>query len=852
MSKQTCYHSIVLCWFLAFLLIACNQNESTTSIVGTQIQYLDFENSVIDSEDQNILNYLYYYNGAGVAVADLVGDSLPDIYLVSNLGENKLFENKGNLHFEDVTEIAKVEGNATWQTGVAVADINQDGLQDIFVCAVSGIHGFEGHNELYINEGNGIFSEQAAYYGLADSDYSTAAAFFDYDLDGDLDLYLLNHAVHTEDGYRKPAKQVRTVRETKVGDRLYQNNAGKFVDVSEQAHIFGGKVNYGLAVKISDINQDGWPDIYVSNDFHENDYAYINQGNGSFDQLTERLLHYTTRFSMGNDIADINNDMWPDIFVADMQPFDHEVERNTPPEDSPEIFEFKLKHGYHPQYARNTLQLNYNGRFQEVSQLYELNATDWSWSPLIADFNLDGKQDIFISNGIWRRPNDLDFLKYISTQEIAKQLATGHENDLQIIEKMPKGLVHNFLFLQHESGFADRSEQFGFTEDDSSNGAALADLDEDGDLDLVINRLNAKAIIWENHSQGNFLSIELMDSKHSPAIGAKVIVEQGEQKQMRELFPQKGFMSSSQPNIHFGLPSTDSVSLSIFWTDGTVESHRVGVNQTYSYVHDFSLNHAPPVHSDWEDFPMISHEFNAYEFQGNPLKPYTNFGEEESIHTENEKDVSIELNVWQVPKLTVNGEKISHDAPSGFWLSATFFDADQDGDDDILLGNLGLNNRLRATKKFPLRLYEVDVDGNASIDFLLASEQNGIYFPVLWKDQLAATMPMIKQNYTDYHGFADQSMNQIFGKKLKGAKILQIESLENGWLINNGATYSWQALPLQLQSGPITDVNLANDLQTNKPYLLVQGEWNNWIPTIGIQYLLSYKYDGTWSVNYEN
>ncbi len=830
--------SLVLMTLLLSLL-SCRKAEKI--IEPSQIHTLEFRNKVEDTPEQNILNYLYFYNGAGVGVADLVGDSLPDIVLISNLGKNKLFENKGALHFEEVQQ-SGLDGRATWQTGVSIADVNRDGLNDIFICAVSGIHGFEGHNELYINQGSGQFVESAAKYGLDAEDYSTASAFFDYDLDGDLDLYLLNHAVHTEDGYRKPAHQLRKQREPKVGDRLYRNDAGRFVEVSEQAGILGSKVNYGLAVKVSDINQDGWPDLYISNDFHENDYCYLNEGNGHFAEIAERLFAYTTKFSMGNDIADINNDLSPDIFVADMQPFDYEIEKNSPAEDSPEIYEFKLKHGYHPQYARNALQLNYNGRFQEVAQLFQVNATDWSWSPIIADFNSDGKQDVFVSNGIWRRPNDLDFLNYISSDQIAQQLKEGHKNDVPIIEQMPSGLLPNVLFIQEASGFKNKGKALGFTMNDASNGVATADFDNDGDLDLVINRLNAPAIIWENHSQGDFLTITLVDEKGSPAIGAQVTIEQNGEKQMRELFPQRGFMSSSQPLIHFGLPQNDSVSITVKWPNQSQSVQDVLANQNIHMTMPSAKNPKPKAQTEWTTLPIQQPDFNSAAFEGNPLKPYGQFGREQLV-TAQSGDYLVTAKPWEKVNISYQGKAIPSNAPKGFWQAVSFYDCDEDGDLDILMGNLGENNRLTASSRFPLLLYTLDYDGNGQEDYILASEHQGDYYPVLWKDQLAKTMPQIKKEYTDYHSFAAQNLTGIFGQ-LPNNSFQEITSLANGWLVNEGDHFQWRELPKKMQAGPITSI------QHREDYLLVSGRNSDWIPTIGLMQLLEYSYiNKKWTIS---
>ena len=807
-----------------FLLFACNTEKE--NMLPSQFTLLDFENKVIDTEDLNILTYLYFYNGAGVAVADIVGDDLPDIYMVSNLGENKLLENMGNMSFRDVTATAGVAGKADWQTGTAIVDINSDGLQDIFVCSVNNIHGFTGHNELYINEGNGRFSEQAAAYGVDQQDFSTAATFFDYDRDGDLDLYLLNHAVHTEDGYRKPAEQVRGEVSESAGDRLLRNDGGSFTDVSIEAGIIRSKVSYGLAVKAADLNLDGWPDLYVSNDFHENDYIYLNQGDGSFTLSTNEMLRYSTKYSMGNDVADVNNDGWPDVFVADMEPWDEQIKQTTQGEDLPEIFAFKLGYGYARQYARNTLQLSDRGqRFYDVAQQYGIGATDWSWSPIFDDFNQDGKLDLFVSNGIWRRPNNLDFLNYISGITIKQQLQTGNKHDLEIVERMPTGLVENQFFLQEEQGFS-LAEHAGFDFADSSTGTASADFDGDGDLDLVINRLNEPALIWENRlSTGH--SLVLQFSNPSTAYGTKAVAHVGDQRITKELFPQRGFMSQSQPLLHFGLGTADLPdSLVITWFSGEIESYtRENLsNQMMLQVPKGEISQPAILQAPTKS---LQAKYNSQPFATTALLPYLGFTETESFSV-TKKDIQVDLRPFQSPQIKVNDEAITHNAPKGFWQSAAIFDKDNDGDLDVLLGNLGLNHRLTASAERPLRLYIYDFDDNGQEEYIWAVAKNNAYYPLLHKDEIAKQLVFLNKEFTSYESFANQTVEDIFGAKLQDARLLEIDTFESGWLVQQNDGFTWQPLLFAQQQGPITAIE-----QTANNQWQISGSFDKFVPYIG-------------------
>ncbi len=576
-----------------FILVSCVILSSCKDKEGDLFRYvspeksnLKFENTVEETDDLNILDYLYFYNGGGLAVGDINNDSLPDIFFSANQGSNKLFLNKGDLNFEEISETAGVQGNSDWQTGAVMVDINHDGLLDIYVSAVVGINGFDGHNELYINNGDLTFSERSREYGLDLDTFSSSTAFLDYDKDGDLDLFILNHAVHTQNSFGKAS--LRYDRSYETGDRLMRNDNGSFTDVSEEAGIYGGINGYGLGVAIADFNQDGWPDIYVGNDFHEDDYYYLNQGDGTFKESLKDYFGHTSRFTMGSDVADINNDGWPDLMALDMLPEEESVLKASEGDDNIQTLRMRTEgYGYHYQFTRNMLYVNgRNNGFMETALYSGVAATDWSWSTLIEDFNQDGIQDIFVSNGIPKRPNDLDFIRFVSSDMIQDKISDTKLVDKEALDLMPAGKVHNYIF---EGGpdlrFTDRSGKWIAKDTLVSGATAFADLDNDGDLDLVINNLNSPASLLENKTDGkkNFLKIKFRYSDKNPfGIGTKAISYHQGKKQYKELYTVRGFQASSEPLIHFGYGDVGIVdSLKIIWPDNTCQLvQNINTNQT--------------------------------------------------------------------------------------------------------------------------------------------------------------------------------------------------------------------------------------------------------------------------------
>lgn len=557
---------------------------------------LDFDNVLVQDSSFNVFTYMYFFNGGGLAGGDFNGDGRTDLYFTSNMGPNKLFLNQGDMRFVDATEKAGLQGLEGWTTGASVVDINNDGLLDIYVSQMGEYLQFNGQNQFYICTGieDGIpqFEDRAAEIGLDLVGFGTQACFFDYDLDGDLDLFQLNHSLH-QNGTFGRRKKFDDKPHERAGDRLFRNDSEqgqlRFTEVSREAGIYSTAIGYGLGVVAGDVNLDGWPDLYVGNDFHENDYLYINQKDGTFREELAEQIRYTSRFSMGVDMADVNNDGHSEILSLDMLPADPYILKTSLGEDGYNIFTFKLGHGYHPQFSKNCLQLNNgNGTFSEIAMFSGIFATDWSWAPLLVDFDHDGLKDIFISNGIPRRMNDIDYINFKSSDDhrFRAEYNAMEKEDLTIVEKMPQIKLPNKFF--HNNGdltFQDLDANIQQQAASYSNGAIAADLDNDGDLDVVVNNIDDEPFVYENKqkSKGHAIQLALKGPPNNiNAIGARLIAYQGENSLTAEHYPVRGYQSSVQSALHLGIGEVAEIdSLVLIWPDRSYQRLEMVVDSLY-------------------------------------------------------------------------------------------------------------------------------------------------------------------------------------------------------------------------------------------------------------------------------
>lgn len=568
------------------LLFSCSKTEDTLfESLPSSVTGIDFVNRSLERKDFNIFNYRNFYNGGGVAIGDVNNDGLSDIFVTSNFEDNKLYLNKGKMTFEDITAKAGITGKKFWSTGATFADVNGDGLMDIYVCN-SGSRDQRG-NQLYINQGikNGIpsYKEQAKEAGLEDGGFSTHAAFFDYDRDGDLDMYLLNNSFTPIDklGY----VNLRNERDKLGGDKLFRNDSPtateiKFTDVSEEAGIYGSLIGFGLGITIGDVNNDNWPDIYISNDFYERDYLYINQKNGTFKEDLENQMPHTSLSSMGADIADINNDGNLDIFVTDMLPGDDRRLKTTSVFEGYNLVDLKLKQGFWHQYMRNNLHLNNgDGSFSEIGQLAGVHATDWSWGALIFDMDNDGLKDLFVANGIAKDLTDQDFVEFLGDRNTMQQMLDGKIfNAKEFIDKISSVPIPNYAYKNEGNlKFTNNAKSWGLEGPGFSNGSAYGDLDNDGDLDLVVNNVNAPLSVFKNKTnektKNHFLTVKLKGTgKNLNGIGAKITVYQQGTSIVLQQMPNRGFQSSSDHQMVFGLGEKATIdSVKIIWPDDKMQ-----------------------------------------------------------------------------------------------------------------------------------------------------------------------------------------------------------------------------------------------------------------------------------------
>ncbi len=799
---------------------------------------INFQNKLVETAAQNIITYEYFYNGGGVAAGDFNNDGLIDLYFTSNQQPNKLYLNKGNFTFDDITRSAGVAGRTGWKTGVSVADVNGDGLLDIYVCYSGDVVSSKRANQLFINNGNLSFTDKANEMGLADEGYTTQAAFFDFDRDGDLDAFVMNHNIKSLRNF--DAAFVKKLIDPDAGDRLYENINGKFIDISRKAGIISNPLGYGLGINIADINNDGWPDIYVTNDYVEEDYLYINHKDGTFKESLQAAVGHLSNFSMGVDIADINNDGLLDIFTLDMLPKDNRRQKLLYAPDNYELYNNTVSNGFYHQLMRNMLQVNNgDGTFSEIGQLSGISNTDWSWSALFADFNNDGKKDLFVTNGYGRDMTNRDFVKFYANERLKHLQGTTDSRMFQMLQGISSTPLHNYIYENTgDFNFKDQSSDWGFDEVNFSQGAVYADLDNDGDLDLVVNKMNQEAGIYKNNTieqkiGGNYLKIQLIsNTKNKFALGARVTAFAKSGIFTIENYPVHGFQSSMQLPLHFTFTDKEIDSLLICWPDGMLQSVTSGLhsNQLIQIVQSNSRDR------EWV-LPIVVNQIFKKSLQ-----------KIDYVHLEDTKnDFKIQplmLNMIShsgphIAKADINGDKLDDvyicgsggksgslylQQPNGNFIlspqpffskdsayedcNAIFFDADNDGDMDLYVVSGGYALSI----KDPLledRLY-INVNG------IFIKKEDAV--PI----EFNAGSKVVSMDF-DKDGDLDLF---IAGRIVPGKYPL---SPGSRLLVNDGkgvfTDQTLQLAPLFLSLGMVTDAIWADIDGDQMNELIVCGEW---------------------------
>lgn len=997
--------------FTAFFSCSSDPNNKLFSLLSSSQTGINFKNTTQETDEFNVLTYGYFYNGGGISVGDLNNDGLADLYFTGNMVGSHLYINKGNFEFEEIAKEAGVFAEGLWNTGTTMADVNSDGLLDIYVCRSAAQSPKKRKNLLFINNGDLTFSEKAKEYGIDDSGYSTQAAFFDYDKDGDLDLFILNHSTQDYAGFSQITARLKNRKNNASSDKLYRNDNGAYVDVSLEAGLITNVLGFGLGVAISDINNDNWPDIYISNDYNEQDYLYINNQDGTFTEGLERYIGHSSLFSMGSDIADINNDGFPEIITLDMLPESNQRIKMVSGPDNYDKYQLLVNSGFYNQTMRNMLQLNNNGEsFSEIGQLSGVSNTDWSWASLIADLDNDGYKDIFVTNGYKRDYTNMDFMNF-AVQEKLKENRTGEQTAIQdLIKNMPSTIEENYTFQNKGNlTFTKVNKDWGLDQKTLSNGAAYADLDDDGDLDLIVNNMDERAFVYRNNSEllskNNFLQVSLKGiGNNSFGIGAKVTVQTEHKSLTQELMPTRGFQSSVDYNLLFGLgKETQIKSVTVLWPNNQNQRiQNVDINQKilidqkeannsvttekresktlFTNIDADSIinfHHAENNYIDFKREQLLPHKLSTEgpaltvadvnsdgledfyiggargqlgklflqnkngAFSGVSIESDDEFedvdalffdadndgdkdlyvvsgGHENEIESvllqdrlflndgkghfrlsqnalprisangscvkagdyDQDGDIDLFIGSRSVPGkypttpqsfllenngkgqftdvttkfakglqsigmvtdaqwsdfnkdgtqdliivgefmpikvlMNVNGEFVDETEHSGLENTEGWYntigrgDFDNDGDEDFIVGNFGLNSQLKASLEEPVHLYSKDFDSNGSLDPILTSYNMGESYPIFSKDDLVGQLSALKNRYVNYSDYADQKITDIFSnEELSDATILNAYNFASSYIENLGdGKFQIVPLPLPAQFAPVYAVQI--------------------------------------------
>ncbi|GLU51846.1 VCBS repeat-containing protein [Dyadobacter frigoris] len=712
---------------LIIIFSSCQKKDTLFTLLNSGETGIEFNNFIDEDAENNVLEYGYFYNGGGVAAADFNNDGLVDVYFTGNMVANKLYLNKGDFKFEDVSEKSGTALNLGWKTGVSLVDINDDGWIDIYVSLAGAQDANLRRNKLYVNNGKTadgipVFTEKSKEYGLDDDSYTTQAVFFDYDKDGDTDCFLLNHSIQKYAGFTNLIADYRQQKNPIYGNKLLRNDNNKFVNVTDSSGIVSNVLSFGLGINVNDFNNDGWPDIYISNDYNENDYLYLNDKNGKFKEVIRDATGHVSLYSMGTDAADLNNDGWMDILTLDMLPEKNERIKLTAGDDNYDKYQQLLRAGFHDQTMRNMLQIN-NGVnengipvFSEVGQLAGVSNTDWSWSGLMADFDNDGWKDIFISNGYARDYTNMEFLKYSTDLQTQAGQSGKVPSQMEIIAQMPPINGPSYIFQNQKNlTFAKKTTDWGFDEKNQANGAIYADLDNDGDLDLITNNVNQKAFVYKNNAEqklkNKFLKVKLEAPKYAVMAGARVTLYSDSLPQTQNFMPVRGFQSAQWDGIHFGLGHDTKIdSLQITWADGKVQTLKNvsgdALTLNYSKASIQVSTNIPAKSGIFEKVAMLDFKHNEdprNDFRVQTLLPAM-------LSYQGPHIAHKDLNGDGIEDLYIGGARgqskgIFMSNKSGQWILSPqevfkqdaayedadmeFFDADNDGDADLLVTSAG-------------------------------------------------------------------------------------------------------------------------------------------------------------------